>query len=311
MKNIFKIFTIQIAILALFTSCAKDEFDAIPPEIGIQTPEWQPTVTIKELLEMVKTQPETDYYTFDTIKSETPVVIEGIVSSEDIGGNVYKYIVVQDPVNYYAIKISFDTGGLSSYYPLGQKVAVKCNGLVLGRYADMLQLGTTNFNSDPDKTMFEPGRIPLPLADKYIKRIGLPDKNNVVIREMTIPEIKAGGPELHSQLVIIKDVRFTGQGADYNKPATIPDSEKIFAPSTGGVGYPQSRVIRDKQGNWIFVATSEYAKFAKKKLPPYNQYGNVTALISWYKKKPSTDPAASFWQLTVRSLDDLEGFTIE
>ena len=50
------------------------------------------------------------------------------------------------------------------------------------------------------------------------------------------------------------------------KPTTISASEKIFAPSTNGVGYPQSREITDGTGS-IFVSTSEYARFANVKLP--------------------------------------------
>ena len=79
----------------------------------------------------------------------------------------------------------------------------------------------------------------------------------------------------------------------------------IFAPSTGGVGYPQLRNISDGTGD-IAVATSEYAKFATKPIPPSNYSGNITVIIGWYKNYAD---AAGVYQLTLRTLGDLgKGF---
>lgn len=107
--------------------------------------------------------------------------------------------------------------------------------------------------------------------------------------------------------MIIKNATFTGKGANYGKPATITDAEKIFAPPTNGVGYPQSREITDGTGS-IFIATSEYARFANKKLPTGT--GDIVALVGWYNDKDENiDPTKIYHQLTIRSLSDLTGFT--
>ena len=106
---------------------------------------------------------------------------------------------------------------------------------------------------------------------------------------------------LVNKLVCIKNVYFTGKGAG----KSLTDAQMIFAPSTDGAGYPQSRDITDNTGT-IIIATSEYAKFASYKLPASTYKGNITVIVGWYKNY--TD-AAGDWQLTLRTISDLgKGF---
>ena len=242
------------------------------------------------------------------IKSNEPVVIEGIITSDDNAGNIYKYIVVQEEGdNPQAIRISIDAGSMSGIYPVGQRVSVTLNDMWIGSYGQSPQIGTYYYNVE--KSREEPGRLPKVLADQKLVPYGLPDPKAIVPKEMTIAEIRASGSELYHQLVIIKNATFTGKGKD-NKislPATITDAEKIFAPPTNGVGFPQSREITDGTGS-IFIATSEYARFANKKLPTGT--GDIVALVGWYNDKDENiDPTKIYHQLTIRSLSDLTGFT--
>ena len=130
---------------------------------------------------------------------------------------------------------------------------------------------------------------------------------------MTIAEIRNAGASLVNKLVCIKNAFFTGNGADYNQPVPISASDMIFAPSTNGIGYPQSREIQDGTGS-IFVSTSEYAKFASYKLPASSYRGNITAIVGWYNdKSPADNPdklvTKIYHQLTLRSISDLgKGF---
>jgi hypothetical protein len=298
-----------IALAALLTGCAQTDYDSIPAD-QLMGDSLTATCTIAQL--KTKYMINTALFTVDSIVSDTDVVFKGIVTSSDDDGNVYKYLVVQEEgANAQAMKISINAGSLSAIYPVGQRVWIRCNGLRIGKYAQSPQLGIYYYNTD--KSRVEPGRIPLPIAVKAIHAYGLPDISRIKVDTMTIAQIKAAGDIVFNKLVCIKNAFFTGKGADYGLPVTIGDDALIFAPSTFGVGYPQSREIQDGTGS-IFIATSEYAKFAGTKLPASSNRGNITSIVGWYNDKnltvnPSVSTPEIYHQLTIRSLKDLgKGF---
>lgn len=323
---------ILFVVAVLFAGCAQTEFDAMPAS-KLMGDSLHATTTIAQLESGIMTNIDlyTDtatkkagLFTADLIRTDTTdLVISGIVTSSDVEGNIYKYIVVQEKgTNGRALKISIDVGSLSGIYPLGQKVSIRLNGLYIGNYAQSPQIGTRFVNLDKIKTdtvhklniyRIEPGRIPFPVAFKAIHAYGLPDPNAIKADTMTIAQIKATGASVINKLVCIKNAFFTGNGADYNLPITLTASELIFAPSTNGIGFPQSREIQDGTGS-IFVSTSEYAKFASYQLPPSSNRGNITSIVGWYNDKlpavnPSIQTAAIYYQLTLRSISDLgKGF---
>jgi hypothetical protein len=322
-----------VVLAVFFTGCAQTEFDAIPSS-KLMGDSLATTYTIQQLLLDYKT--DSDAYTDTTkfvgglftaklIKSAQDVVINGVVTSSDVEGNVYKYIVVQEMgINGRAIKLSIDASGLSGIYPLGQHVSIRLNDLYLGKYAQSYQIGIRYTNPEKfkykksiDSTIYrvEPGRIPLPIIQQAIHAHGLPNVKDIKVDTLTIAQIRAKGDTVLNKLVCIKNAYFTGKGADYGLPANIiKDEDLIFAPSTNGVGYPQSREIQDGSGSSMFISTSEYAKFATYKLPASSYRGNITAIVGWYNdKKPSDSPAlvtnTIYHQLTIRSITDLgKGF---
>jgi len=301
-----KIVAVYITLTALLTGCAQTEFDPISPD-SLLGQKWGSTYTIAQLKsEYMKTA---GLFSADLISSQTDIVINGIVTSSDNEGNVYKYIVVQEEgANAQAMKISIDAGSLSGIYPLGQRVSVRCNDLYIGKYAEGPQMGITYFNTEKSRT--EPGRIPKLISDIHISAYGLPVPADVKPDTMTIAQIKAAGLTVANKLVCIKNAFFTGKGANYGLPSTISEAELIFAPSTNGIGYPQSREIQDGSGASVFVSTSEYAKFASKKLPASTYKGNITAIVGWYNDKDATASSSKIYhQLTLRSIKDLgKGF---
>ena len=141
------------------------------------------------------------------------------------------------------------------------------------------------------------------------------------------------------RLVCIKDVYYTGQYSNYGDLADCttgnPDDFKngssvnVFAPSTGNMNYPQSRVITDGM-NTTLVSVSEYAKFSHIYLPGagpstkddpsgishcQEYIGNVTGILGYYRDnnitkiyggEDSNKPSWDDWSITIRSLDDLE-----
>ncbi len=318
----FKIGGISILLAAIFTSCAETDFEAIPAN-KLMGDSLTTTYTIEQLKNNFLTLNDAysdtvnykgGLYTADPIQADSDIVISGYITSTDAEGNVYKYFVVQEPgADGQAIKVSIDASGLSSIYPLGQKVWIRCNGLYIGRYGEAEQIGSRYVNTTKFKikkstgdTIYriEPGRMPYLIAREHIHAYGMPDPTAIKPDTMTIAQIKAQAAnhqKLVNKLVCIKNAFFTGKSEGDN----LTDSELIFAPSTNGAGYPQLRDINDGTGE-ISIATSEYAKFASYPIPASTYRGDITVIVGWYRNY--TD-AAGAWQLTLRTIDDLgKGF---
>lgn len=295
MKRFNKTIITAIVLLA-FVSCSQNSFEPLEMTKGEKV---ESTTTVAYIMTNFMVDPA--FFTADRISSTNQLVINGIVTSTDIEGNVYKYITIQEEIpNGKVLRVSIDASGISALYPVGQRVSVILNDLCIGKYGDSPQVGV--YYKRPKDDRLSPGAIPMPIAREQIIAYGDAEPSAVVADTMKISEILAAPREtMHYKLVCIKDVWFTGKGYDYGKPAVIPEKDKIFAPGTGGIGYPQSREIQDETGS-IVVATSEFAKFAQRPLPASTYKGNITVLVSWYRDKEAN---AGNYQLTLRTLGDL------
>lgn len=295
MKNILNI-TIAASLLLVFTGCSQTEFE---PESGLVKGEKiESTISIADLKTNYMTSSE--QFTADRITSDNQIVINGIVTTTDIEGNIYKYVAIQEETaGGQAIRVSVDASGISSILPIGQRVSIVVNDLCIGKYGESPQIGVYFVRSKD--AQISPGAIPMPIARECVTPYGEPDPVAVVADTMTIAEILAAPrAEMDYKLVCIKNAWFTGRGYEFGAPATIANKDKIFAPGTNGIGFPQSREIQDGTGS-AAISTSEYAKFAQHPLPASTYKGNVTAIVSWYRKGTS----AGSYQLTLRTLRDL------
>ena len=307
---------VVFAALMLFTACEK-EFDAIPEDFAT-VPEgsdeaWPQTVTIHDLIENFDTKE--GLFTIDTIDSPNDIIVRGRVITDDRAGNVYKYFVIQSlDDDHTCLKVSVDAGSLSGMLPLGQVVAIRCNGLVLGRYAAAPQLGVRGYRND-NKIREEPGRIPYTLAMKHIQKIGTPDPSKIVkIKDVYFTGYDSDGKKLNDEIL-----PFPSDGKNVTAALAKYALNPIFAPSTYSadkkynIGFPRSRVIADDSGNTVdvYISTSEYARFADRRIPTpgSDNKGEITAIAGWFQDNEAYDGT---WQLTVRSLDkpfaDLKGF---
>lgn len=303
MRNIKFLFASIIAIG--LSSCMQTEYDNMDPN-KVLGQKVEKTISIEQLKSTYMTS--SGLFSADKISSPSPVVINGIVTSSDVEGNVYKYLTIQEEgANGHAIKISIDAGSLSGIYPLGQRVSVICNDLYIGKYAAGPQMGI--YFDNKARNRIEPGRMPKVFSDKKVIAYGMPVPSAVVADTMTIAQIIAAGPAVYNKLVCIKNAYFTGKGANFGQAAVISEADKIFAPSTNGIGFPQSREITDGTAS-VFISTSEYAKFANKRIPNVSDKGNITAIIGYFSDKDVTPVAGKIYhQLTLRSLNDLgKGF---
>ncbi len=114
--------------------------------------EWDPVFTGKyEMPEKVKPVEKTANTTIAELKQmyidngnkpveiTGDVMIAGQVISSDRSGNIYRELYIQDETG--AIDVKIGKSSLYSDYHLGQWVYVDCNGLMIGSYSGMPQLG--------------------------------------------------------------------------------------------------------------------------------------------------------------------------
>lgn len=252
------------AALLAFSSCSK-EFD-VPPIERSSNFKGTVTHTIAELKSQFNgTLDSIGYY----------VAIKGIVTADDESQNLYKKIVIQDETG--AIELSIDQNSIYTQLPIGQEVYIECQGLFIGKYGGLSQLGYKYKNATSGA--YQIGRMPAEFVTTHIFVNGNPT-NKVTPTEVAISDLTPG---MMDMLVTFKDIRFTNGGT------------QTF--STKGSTYPVSQEIKDVKGNKIVAYTSSYANFALDTLPKGN--GSITGIISYYN---------GTWQLLIRDKKDIGTF---
>lgn len=260
-------FRIQLAVLfvaitsVFLTNCTKNEFD-VPPII-VPDVEFEANTTIADLKA-----------SYDGLKEITEdIVIKGVITANDKSGNLYKKMIIQDETG--AIELAIDQTNLSSLYKVGQLLYVKCKGLYLGDYNNLIQLGY----------LYEGGvgRMPELMIEQHLFRDSLPGAKPVsdTVTISSIGEAGSANPYV-SKLVTFKNVTFAEQGELY----ASQDMDAI------------NRTLMDLTGKSLIVRNSKYADFANDSIP-YG-YGTVTGILSIF---------GSDWQLTLRDVNDVVNFS--
>lgn len=248
-----------------------------------------------------------------------------------------------------ALRISVDMGSASGLYQKGQEVIIRCNGLAVGRYANQPQLCVPSYNNNVyashanEKIGWAPGRIPSPRFREACKLIGQPDPKKLEYKEMDLPTLEAQYLAKYKMdteadvkrirysdglLVRIKGVYFNGK---FDNQSTLTDctpyvpatdstaaqgdpevdgsNAYVFAPSTGNVGYPQSRYVTDGSmgslgSRKVLIAASEYAKYAHFYLPPSKYVGYVQGVLGYYMDNGHYEPDAAKWSITPNNMQE-------
>jgi hypothetical protein len=259
-----RITIILIVIAAIFTSCdLKQDVAPMPTFIG------EANTTIAELLAMHEIGALDSY---DSIPMGSNIVICGYVSTSDEWGNNYKYINIEDETG--GIQIKIDNKALYHKYNVGQRIYVKCDGLVLGDYRKLPQLGL--WANDQMQ--------PVPNFKAYLyffpddSPMGAPNP----IEMTTIPAATDIPATMYNRRVRLIGATFVEGGL-----ATFSE-----------LGAATSREIKMSDGTSIVLRTSNYAKFASEILPTGT--GNITGILTRYNNTV---------QIVINSPDDLEDFT--
>ncbi len=255
MTKYIKIASFIIVSMIFLSSCVNNEFNE--PEKAVYNPGFDVTTSISELIDI-----HGDSLTY----LDTNIVISGTVIANDKSGNYYKSIVIQDSTG--GIEIGLNAYELHNLYHIGDLIYVKCEGLYLGEYGGVVQLGS----------IYEGG----------IGRIGEPSIKDYLFKSeggmAIVPKpvtINALSPFDVNKLIILHDVQF-GLNALEN---TYGDAEYQI---------DRDVPVETCDGNSVIVRTSGYADFSRDTISPGN--GSLIAVLGVYNGE---------FQLKLRSPDEV------
>lgn len=288
MKNI-KYLLMLVLACSLVTGCMDDDWDtpnaeALNKAYGNQEIAETNVITIGSLKEKYDSVINASTNSYKQITED--VQIKGRVVGNDIGGNIYNEVSIDDGTG--AILICISQGGLFSYLPVGQEIVVDLKGLYIGGYGKQAEIGMPYTNAKGNSYVSRMSRV---LWNKHFKLTGVADASKVVAEEFDVS--KRNKEEYfianNGKLMTIKNVEFTN--AD-GKTTFAPSDEKDAANSVNrglsqnGEPIPTSSIV---------VRTSSYADFAAKQLPTGKL--NITGVFTRYR---------TTWQILIRDEKDIQ-----
>lgn len=288
MKNI-KYLLMLVLACSLFTGCMDDDWDTPNAEslnkaYGNQEIAETNVITIGSLKEQYKSVINASTNSYEQITED--VQIKGRVVGNDIGGNIYNEVSIDDGTG--AILICISQGGLFSYLPVGQEIVVDLKGLYIGGYGKQAEIGMPYTNAKGNSYVSRMSRI---LWNKHFKLTGVADASKVVAKEFDVSKCDKEDYFIanNGKLMTIKNVEFTN--AD-GKTTFAPSEEKDAANSVNrglsqnGKSIPTSSIV---------VRTSSSADFAAKQLPTGKL--NITGVFTRYR---------TTWQILIRDERDIQ-----
>lgn len=288
MKNI-KYLLMLVLACSLFTGCMDDDWDTPNAEslnkaYGNQEIAETNVITIGSLKEKYDSVINASTNSYKQITED--VQIKGRVVGNDIGGNIYNEVSIDDGTG--AILICISQGGLFSYLPVGQEIVVDLKGLYIGGYGKQAEIGMPYTNAKGNSYVSRMSRV---LWNKHFKLTGVADASKVVAEEFDVS--KRNKEEYftanNGKLMTIKNVEFTN--AD-GKTTFAPSDEKDAANSVNRGLSQNGKPIATSS---IVVRTSSYADFAAKQLPTGKL--NITGVFTRYR---------TTWQILIRDERDIQ-----
>lgn len=284
-----KIKYIKYALVALLlgtcvTSCMDDDWDDPTGDVapyGNNDLQETNVVTIADLKDMYASALKSQN---DTTRITEDVQIKARVVGNDVGGNIYNYIAVDDGTSGLIINIA--QGGLWAYLPVGQEILVDLKDLYIGPYNNQPQIGMpyTYTNKNTGATYTYPSRMSRTLWQEHFKIIG--DATPETVTPIEIDMTRLNDTDymngLVGRLIVAKGVTLTEA-----------DGYKTFAPEDEVTGNGVSREINNNSS--FVVRTSTYADFAATVMPQGSV--DITGVLTRYN---------SYWQLVMRSSDDIK-----
>ena len=219
---------------------------------------------------------------------EKDMMIKAVVTGNDVSGNIYNQVSVQDASG--AIIIGINGGGLSGYLPVGQEILVNLKGLYIGNYRKLPQIGGVNTSVSNGNLGI--GKIERAIWNEHFKILnpGEADASTVVPEEFDLTKLTdpAYMDANVGKLMTLKKVKFAPGTKEWASNDTNTSLELIDA-ETGD---------RIKKNNLV-VRNSGYSKFANEVVP--QGVFDITGIFTRYNNT---------WQIVIRNTDDLKSVVL-
>lgn len=226
---------------------------------------------------------------------EKDMMIKAVVTGNDVSGNIYNQVSVQDASG--AIIIAINGSGLSGYLPVGQEILVNLKGLYIGSYKKLPQIGGVNTKiSDGTLSM---GKIERAVWNQHFKILnpGEADASTVEPEEFDKTKLNNSTKEEKAafaaymeanvgKLMTLKKVKFaSANGTNVWAPKDTNTSLELIDAETGKRISSSNLVVRN----------SGYSKFANEVVP--QGVFDITGIFTRF---------GDTWQIVLRNTDDLK-----
>ena len=261
---------------SLNVACMDGDYDEasdseVQAKLGNDSIEETNLVTIAQLKEQYSSVIRTSY-SYEQVT--TDMQIKGYVTGNDIQGNMYQEIALEDATS--AIIIPIEEGGLCGYLPLGTEVLVDLKGLYIGNYGKQAEIGVPYTNARGNTYVSRMNRY---IWYKHFKLTG--NTQTVTPTEFNINEWDLNTDD--GKLGVLKNVSFSDA-----------DGKTTYADASAGPGNV-SVAIKGYSTNKLVMYNSNYADFAANTLPTGTV--NITGVFKRYN---------NIWEIVIRSIKDVE-----
>jgi hypothetical protein len=243
--QIISLYALLFILCSVFTACDKRDYK-VPEHKAVAAWENTKGLTRITIADLKATYPAAGTDSYNKMES-THKYVEATVIGNDESGNIYKTVYVADETG--GIVLGVNLTGLFTRFPVGQSVIIELDGLAVGRYAGMYQIG----GATPSMygTQEQMDRMTANEFNTHVFRNNDPDLSKVVITETTT--LPANTEENYSRIFLLKNVSFADGGY------------KVFA----DLATVQSATNRNLNigGDVAIVRTSAYSNFAADTIP--------------------------------------------
>lgn len=279
-------FSIIALICILFTSCMGEDYADIVTTETEKEPVYTNLITIRELIN--------NYGNIINNNGMQLIAedlqIEGYVTGNDIEGNIYGQISIQDETG--ALLVCVTAPNLFTSLPVGQRILIDLKGLMIGGYGQMPEIGGVYVNTNPSSSSYGQqsiGRLNRYEWEKHHTKIGTPDLSKVEPIEFDLSRINDSQylSENCGKLMTLKNVKLAEA-----------DGNATFAPRDGSVMLTANAANRSFVGissSSLVLRTSVYAQFAGNVMP--QEAVDVTGVFTRFRNT---------WQILLRSIDDIQ-----
>ena len=270
----------------LTASCMNNwKAEAVDNDINTAENVGEPTTTIQKL--------RTTYASFINNSSYTQVmtdeVVEGVVTANDLSGNIYQFIYIQ-PI---AADGTLDTseggigvgikgvGCLYTLFPVGQIIRINLKGLYVGGYGQAPRIGMPYINTNGAMRL---GPMTFDMMKSHVEKIGKPHPELVQAREVTAADLTSANiTKLTPMLVVMKNAEIKDVGWPYAHW------------EVGGDTYSEYHdIVINGTNVKQLLYTSTSATFAGDTIQPGKK--TIYGLLNRY---------STSYQLSLRSIDDI------